>query len=104
MKVWYYHLNFAIYIKILKFWKTSIYRNYTCGRFSGGGVGVWEKRPWDVSGYKIDLWIFPKVSTRRLNSEVTTLRRKFDEINSANVRRIENLEKSVDFVSEKYEN
>ena len=45
-----------------------------------------------------------KVSTRRLNSEVTTLRRKFDEMNSANVRRIENLEKSVDFVSEKYEN
>ena len=45
-----------------------------------------------------------KVSTRMLNSEVTTLRRKFDEINSANVRRIENLEKSVDFVSEKYEN
>ena len=45
-----------------------------------------------------------KVSNRKLNSEVTTLRRKFDEINSANVRRIENLEKSVDFVSEKYEN
>ena len=45
-----------------------------------------------------------KVSTRKLNSEVTTLRRKFDEINSANGRRIENLEKSVDFVSEKYEN
>ena len=45
-----------------------------------------------------------KVSARRLNSEVTTLRRKFDKINSANVRRIENLEKSVDFVSEKYEN
>ena len=42
-----------------------------------------------------------KVFTRKLNSEVTTLRRKFDEINSANVRRIENLEKSVDFVSEK---
>ena len=45
-----------------------------------------------------------KVSTRRLNSEVTTLRRNFDEINSANVRRIENLEKLVNFVSEKYEN
>ena len=45
-----------------------------------------------------------KISTRKLNSEVTTLRRKFDEINSANVRRIENLEKSVDFVSEKFEN
>ena len=45
-----------------------------------------------------------KVSTRKLNSEVTTLRRKFEEVNSANVKRIENLEKSVDFVSEKYEN
>ena len=45
-----------------------------------------------------------KVSTRKLNSEVTTLRRKFEKVNSANVRRIENLEKSVDFVSEKYEN
>ena len=45
-----------------------------------------------------------KVSTRKLNGEVTTLRRKFDKINSANVKRIENLEKSVDFVSEKDEN
>ena len=45
-----------------------------------------------------------KVFTRKLNSEVTTLRRKFEEVNSANVRRIENLEKSVDFVCEKYEN
>ena len=44
------------------------------------------------------------VSTRKLNSEVTTLQRKFEDVNSANVRRIENLEKSVDFVSEKYEN
>ena len=35
---------------------------------------------------------------------MTTLRRKFEEVNSANVERIENLEKSVDFESEKYEN
>ena len=35
---------------------------------------------------------------------MTTLRRKYEEVNSANVKRIENLEKSVDFVSEKYEN
>ena len=45
-----------------------------------------------------------KVSTRKLSNEVTTLRRKFEEVNSANVKRIENLEKPVDFVSEKYEN
>ena len=45
-----------------------------------------------------------KVSTRKLSNEVTTLRRKFEEVNSAYVKRIENLEKSVDFVSEKYEN
>ena len=45
-----------------------------------------------------------KVSTRKRNSEVTTLRRKFEEANSANVRRTENLEKSVNFVSDKYEN
>ena len=45
-----------------------------------------------------------KVSARKLSNEVTTLRRKFEEVNSANVKRIENLEKSVDFVFEKYEN
>ena len=38
-----------------------------------------------------------KVSTRKLSNEVTTLRRKFKEVNSANVKRIENLEKSVLF-------
>ena len=45
-----------------------------------------------------------KVSIGKLNSEVTTLPRKFEEVSSANARRIENLEKSVDFVFEKYAN